>query len=290
MNLIQTDPVKVKIREIYLKKLKREPELNAIIYYRKKIKRNEITLEELPLILNPKESPKFEQMKKEFNINFFEKKIFSQNGEDGIIDFIFSQIKTTNRFFVEFGVTDGKVCNTRYLLEENGWQGLMMDDSENNPPLIKKEFVTAENISRLFEKYYVPKDFDLLSIDIDFNDYWIWKAIEGYFPRVVVIEYNSSYPPTESKTVPYDPHGRWDRKTNYFGSSLLALMKLGRSKGYTLVGCDSNGVNAFFVKSDLLHSQIKKTINELYKSPNYGIVINGVFVGHQPSIKKLVDV
>jgi len=137
-NLIQTDPVKIKIREIYLKKLNREPELDAIVYYRKKIKRNEITLEELPTILNPKESPQFEQMKKEFNINFFEKKIFSQNGEDGIIDFIFSQISTTNKFFVEFGVKDGMVCNTRYLLEEKGWRGLMMDDKKQNKKYIKK--------------------------------------------------------------------------------------------------------------------------------------------------------
>jgi len=136
----------------------------------------------------------------------------------------------------------------------------------------------------------VPKNFDLLSIDVDFNDYWVWKAVKDYFPRVISIEYNACYPPTESKTVPYDSHGKWDKRTNYFGASLLALVKLGLSKGYTLVGCDSNGINAFFVKNELVQNKIKKTIHELYKPPKYGVIINGVYVGHQQSKRKLVNV
>ncbi len=149
--------------------------------------------------------------------------------------------------------------------------------------------MTAENIQDLFQKYNVPKNFDLLSIDIDFNDYWVWKAIVNYFPRVVVIEYNSSIPPNVSKVVPYDPDASWDR-TNYFGASLLALQKLGLTKGYTLVGCNNLGVNAFFCKSELIKGIPVKGIQNLYKSPKYGQVVNDVHIGHPPSDKKMIEI
>jgi len=169
----------------------------------------------------------------EFDINLHEKTIHSESGEDGIIEFIFSRIGTTNKFFVDFGVSDGVICNSSYLLKK-GWNGLMMDGglwksgdkmkeackmiadcfrrkvkwkiflthcrvnlknsienvrhSKDFQPNIKKEIVTAENIQSLFQKYDVPKNFDLLSIDIDYNDYWVWKAITDYHPRVVVME------------------------------------------------------------------------------------------------------
>ncbi len=137
------------------------------------------------------------------NINLFEHKVYSQNGEDGIIMMIFRKIGTTNKFCVELGVGDGSECNTRYLIEKKGFKYLHID-AGNYPKKytdIKKEFITAENINDLFKKYNVPEEFDLLSIDIDYNTYWVWKALEGYKPRVVVIEYNSSIPPTESKAV-----------------------------------------------------------------------------------------
>lgn len=268
----------------------------------------------------------------DFDINLHEKKIYSQNGEDGIIEFIFSKIGTTNKFCVEFGVGNGFECNTTYLLEKKGWKGLMMDygaDQQiqwnavmkkawSNRKLgfvdsikkdvrflkkiiertrrsshfvhdIKIEKVTAENIQNLFHKYDVPKNFDLLSIDIDFNDYWVWKAIVDYSPRVVVIEYNSSIPPTESRVVPYDPQAKWDG-TNYFGASLLALKNLGLTKGYTLIGCNDSGVNAFFCKSDLLNTIKIKDIHDLYKPPKYGQIVNGMHMGHPPSDKKMIEI
>lgn len=135
----------------------------------------------------------------------------------------------------------------------------------------------------------MPKSFDLLSIDIDFNDYWVWKSIVDYSPRVVVIEFNSSIPPNESKVVPYDPNAQWDG-TNFFGASLLALKHLGLEKGYTLVGCDSNGVNAFFCKSDLISNIKIKDIQDLYRPPKYGEVVNGVHIGHPPSDKKMIEI
>lgn len=267
----------------------------------------------------------------EFNVNLHEQKIYSQNGEDGIIEFIFSQIGITNKFSVEFGVGNGFECNTVYLLEKKEWKGLMMDygadqqikwtgvmkkawsnkklgftknirrdikflkkltsrtkRSANFQLDIKIEKVTAENIQNLFQKYNVPKNFDLLSIDIDFNDYWVWKAINDYSPRVVVIEYNSSIQLNESRVVLYDPEAVWDG-TNYFGASLLALRNLGLKKGYTLVGCDNNGVNAFFCKSELISDFEIKDIQDLYRPPKYGEIIDNIHIGHPPSTKKVPE-
>jgi len=208
---------------------------------------------------------------------FIERREYSQNGEDGIIAAIFAKIGTTNRYCVEFGVEDGLQCNCRYLLQKKGWTGLLMDGGEwpttiqkqNNEQqtsplpsgegqgegvsamMVHQEFITAENIEPLFQKYGVPTEFDLLSIDIDGNDYWVWKAIAHFHPRVVIMEYNANKGPDASVTIPYDPAFIWD-KTDYQGASLRALEKLGREKGYTLVATDRNGVNAFFVLTALV--------------------------------------
>lgn len=226
----------------------------------------------------------------EDSINYFEKRMYSENGEDGIIEYIFSVAGITNKFFVEFGVYNGKECNTRYLREKKGWNGLMMDAKDKNPTFIKKEFVTAENVNDLFEKYGVPKDFDLLSIDVDGNDYYLWKAIMNYNPRVVIIEYNSKYPPNESRVIEYDPNFRCDG-TDYFGASLFALVKLAKSKGYTLVGCDNRGINAFFIKDKILNAKLKKKdIQELYRYPQYGKFVNGTHEGWPKSNRSMIEI
>ena len=121
---------------------------------------------------------------------------------------------------------------------------------------VQQEWVTAENVETLFEKHRVPEAFDLLSIDIDGNDYWVWKAITRYRPRVVVIEYNAAIPPSESRAISYDPRFRWDAMTNYFGASLLALQRLGAQKGYVLVGCERSGTNAFFIQRSLTQGRV----------------------------------
>lgn len=181
-------------------------------------------------------------------ISRYERRIDSQNGEDGILEAIFTKIGTTNKYFVEFGAGNAGECNTTYLARWKGWTGLWMDARHGDPRgRVKREHVTAENIQALFAKYGVPKRFDLLSIDIDGNDYWVWQAIVDYLPRVVVIEYNANIPPTQSLTIPYEPAFVWDAATDYFGASLLALQRLGHRKGYVLVGCDSSGTNAFFI-------------------------------------------
>lgn len=286
-----SDNIREFIIQCYHHIFNRDPDILGLEFYLKKIKNNEILEKELPLVLQKSDEFKqIQQKRKEFDINYFERKIYSQNGEDGIIEFIFNIVDTTNKFFVEIGVEDGQQCNTRNLLEKD-WEGVMIDSNPTNiSTTIKKEFVTAENVNKLFEKYSIPNSFDLLSIDVDYNTYWVWKAITKYFPRVIVIEYNSTIPYTESLAVEYDPFEKWDG-TNYFGASLLALKKLGDSKGYTLVGCDSFGVNAFFVKNELITEKIKvRDIKEIYRPPKFGRFENGFYVGHPSSDKQMISV
>lgn len=189
---------------------------------------------------------------------------------------------------MEIGVGDGIECNCRFLLE-NGWNGIMIDANTQNTSHVKKKFVTSENINEILKKYAVPKSFDLFSLDVDFNTFWIWKAIQHYTPRVVVIEYNSTIPHDKSSMVEYNPTATWDG-TNYFDASLLALANLAKSKGYTLVGCESKGVNAFFIENSLVAGRIKRDIKQMYKPPGYGKIANGIHVGFSPSDKTMMKI
>jgi len=212
-------------------------------------------------------------------------KVYSQNDEDGIISEIFNRIGTKNKTFVEFGVEDGLECNTLYLTL-SGWKGLWMDGSINHIKSINKKFdfllengqlrvvqamINAENINSLI-KDNIEGDIDLLSIDIDQNDYWVWKAIDVISPRVVVAEYNATIRPPVAVTVKYDPDARWNG-SNYFGASLSALEKLGSEKGYALVGCSFSGSNSFFVRNDLLEDKFcaPYTADNHYEPPRYHV-------------------
>ena len=221
----------------------------------------------------------------------YEEQVYSGGGEDGVIRRILDCIGETNRYFVEFGVLGDPPGNSEYncrLLREQGWTGLLMDIVPYPPdPAIKQETITAENINELFAKYDVPESFDLLSIDIDGNDYWVWQAIDDrYKPRVVIIEYNAHVPPDQSKAIAYDPHFRFSF-TDYSGGSLLAMARLGREKGYGLVHCESMGVNAFFVRKELLGEGDERTVAEAYRPPRYGRNGNG----HPPDpTRKMIEV
>lgn len=222
-----------------------------------------------------------EEFSEVIDLELFEKKVFSQNGEDGILIKIFSVIGSINNFYVEFGVESGAECNTCYLRKKAEWQGLMMDSAYENPELnLQRECITAENINKLFQKYNVPFEFDLLSIDIDYNDFYVWKALsEKYRPRVVVIEYNATHLPHEDKVVKYDTLGSWDG-TNYYGASILSLYKLGRKKGYSLVYAENRGVNLFFIRDDILENvpfSFKEinNVTKIFKYPSYGSGPNG---------------
>lgn len=200
-------------------------------------------------------------------INHHEMKAYSQNGEDGILLYIFSRIGTTNRQFIEFGIGDGSECNAANLVINFGWQGLMLDNSAGNVQKARAFYqeragqvkiveasVTKENINRLFKQQAVQGELDLLSIDIDGNDYWVWQAIDVVQPRVVVMEYNATFGAERAISTTYDPTFNYLEKHPgfgfYHGASLAALTKLAQEKGYMLVGCDSQGVNAFFIRED----------------------------------------
>ena len=231
--------------------------------------------------------------KNNFNINKFGIKIYSQNNEDGIILYIFKHIGIKTKKFVEIGVENGTECNTTNLLKNFNWKGIQIEGSKKLyndakiqlKKILKKKvnnlkllniFVTKKNINQILKKYS-GKEIDLLSIDIDGNDFWIWKTINCVKPRLVVIEYNSFFGPTLSYTIPYNHKFIWnyEKKRSYYGASLKALEKLGRKKEYTLVGVDGNGVNAFFVRNDLA-----KNINLKSKK------INDIFIDNKREAKK----
>lgn len=192
---------------------------------------------------------------------------FSQWGEDGILQALTRLVPVPSRTFVEFGVQDYREANTRFLLVNCGWSGLVLEcDAEsvrsiresraylNYPLQAVCAFVTRENIDALLREHGMTGEIGVLSVDVDGNDYWIWEAIEAVRPAIVVAEYNHRFGPERAVTIPYDPafeRSRAHPSRVYFGASLKALTLLGRRKGYDLVGCTSSGVNCFFVRSDL---------------------------------------
>jgi hypothetical protein len=209
-----------------------------------------------------RENPRYAEP---LRLNGSEFQTFSQHGEDGIIEEIFNRIGTTNKRFVEFGCGNGLENNSALLLV-NGWQGLWMDGSKENAELIKNKFaslladdrlkfnrcfINAENVEALFKEGGVPAEPDFLSIDLDGNDYWIWKAIKNYRPRVVCMEFNGIFRPPTRWIMKYNPDHIWNGSV-YYNSSLKSLELLGALKGYKLVGCDFTGVNSFFVREDLV--------------------------------------
>jgi hypothetical protein len=206
---------------------------------------------------------------------------FSQNDEDGILQEVFRRIGASSKTFVEFGVQDGLQNNTRLLLYQ-GWRGLWIEadakacrrmqrsfaaEIASGQLQVRQSLVTAENIMDLIGAARLG-DIDLLSIDIDGNDYWIWEAI-SLRPKVVVIEYNAKFPPPTKWVMQYNPQHVWDY-TDYQGASLESLTELGRRKGYVLVGCCLAGVNAFFVRDDLLQDHFAQSdTRALYNQPRY---------------------
>ena len=199
----------------------------------------------------------------------FGKRVFSQNDEDGIIERIVGDLGISNGYFVEFGVgppwgreysETGLEANCRLLLER-GWRGLFMDAREYPAASgVVRETITPFNLNAILRKHCVPGDFDVLSIDIDGQDFWVWMNLKAE-PRLIVIEYNASLALDRSCVVPLIPSFEWDG-TNWFGASLAALDKLGRSKSYTLVY--ANGINAFFVRSDLFSNHEDFQLDAIY--------------------------
>ncbi len=197
-------------------------------------------------------------------------KIFSQSGEDGIIQFLLGKVSIDARRFVEVGVEDYKECNTRFLLMNDYWRGLIIDGGTGHLTYLRNHnlgwqfdiravsaFVTRDNINQLLGAAGFTGDIGLFSLDIDGNDYWVLQALSVASPRIVILEYNSVFGPTAAVTIPYDPSFNRIQahfSNLYFGASLAALDLLMQDKGYALVGSNRAGTNAFFVRRDVLGS------------------------------------
>ena len=184
-------------------------------------------------------------------LEIYEKKVFSQFGEDGITDYIFTKIGTETKYFVEIGTQDGSECNTRFLREQRGWTGIQIDAKYENPLInLHKHMVNKENIISILQSYHVPYEFDYFSLDIDGIDWYILnEVLSNYQVRAFVCEYNACLDVNVDQVIQYDPNF-WDAGPYniYHGASLKAFCNLARSKSYSLV--HSNGVNAFFVNDD----------------------------------------
>jgi len=201
-------------------------------------------------------------------------RVYSQWGEDGIVQYLLSRIDVGRKVFVEFGVQNYLESTTRFLLVNNNWSGLVIDGGEEyiqyirNDPIywqynLKSEcaFITKDNINSLISKNGIRGEIGLLSVDIDGNDYWVWEAIDVVQPVLTVVEYNARFGPEASVSIPYSAdfvRARAHPSMLYFGASLQALCHLGRRKGYAFVGCNTAGNNAFFVRKDRLPADMRE--------------------------------
>lgn len=213
--------------------------------------------------------------KKDINsLHDVEFKVFSQWGDDGIIQWLVNNIEIPNKCFIEFGVENYTESNTRFLLMNNNWSGLVMDGNPKNIDQIKESyyywkheisaeavFIDKENINDLLFSAHFGKEIGMLHIDIDGNDYWIWKEINSVSPIIVILEYNSVFGVDRLITIPYSKNFRRSEAHYsylYYGASIRALCRLSSEKGYAFIGCNSAGNNAYFIRKDKLNDQVKE--------------------------------
>ncbi|SFW24070.1 hypothetical protein [Luteibacter sp. UNCMF366Tsu5.1] len=189
--------------------------------------------------------------------------LYSQGTEEAILSRILERIPTTNRYCVDIGASDGlRNSNTALLLREQGWSGTLVEASAYRFGRLRENYGEAKNVTLVGERVQpdmaddlldeagVPAVYDFLSLDIDGNDYWVWRALRRHRARIVVVEYNPYYAPPERWVMAFDANHAWDGSTHY-GASLESLVALGKTLGYELVCCDDMGNNAFFVDRDL---------------------------------------
>ena len=200
------------------------------------------------------------------NLHEAEFKVFSQFGDDGIIQYLIHRLRPLPDLFVEFGVENYRESNTRFLLLNNNWRGLVLDGDEDSIGYIQKDeiywrhtltarcaFINRDNINGLLTEAGFTGEIGLLSIDIDGNDYWVWQKLESVAPMIVIVEYNSIFGPDLAVTIPYDPkfvRHQAHYSGQFWGASLQALAFLAGRKEYSLVGCNSAGNNAYFVRNN----------------------------------------
>jgi hypothetical protein len=225
----------------------------------------------------------------ELDLARFERNVNTQFGEDGVLEKIFEVVEPTHRFVVEFGAYDGVTnSNPRNLVVEHGWRGLQIEGDAALAQQLARNYadhpevktlhawVYPGNIEILLEENGVPRDFDLLVIDIDSNDYYVWRAIQSFRPKVVLIEYNPAYPPPERAVVDFHPMNYWDG-TDYHGASIQSLVDLAARKGYELVYGNQAGNNLFFVDAPYFpRFGIRDNSPErFYHPPAFGLTTGG---------------
>jgi hypothetical protein len=221
------------------------------------------------------------------NINDYEFKIFSQRGDDGIIQYLIKNMRIENEIFIEFGVEDYTESNTRFLMMNNNWKGFVMDGSKENMKKLQNQdwywkyalthkavFIDQENINELLQNTGFT-NIGLLSIDIDGNDLHILNELNLQIlnPAIIIMEYNAVFGKERAISVPYDKNfirGNKHYSNLYYGASLAGLNCVANRKGYRLIGCNLAGNNAYFVRNDLLNDKvIEKTVDEAYKESKF---------------------
>lgn len=230
---------------------------------------------------------------------------FSQNFEDGNLLYLFSLIGETNRTSVEICAGDGIECNSANLILNHGWKALLIDGNEEQvsrgrefyaaspaaslqPPIFAAEWITRDNINVILKQYGLEGEIDLFILDIDGNDYYIWEALSQVQPRVVMLEFNSIWPVTARKVIPYDERFVFDPSPGYWlhycGASLGAFQSLAEKKGYRLVGIESKyAFNAYFMRNDV-GPDIFPAIN-----PETALLNNPHRMAHTPSFRENSD-
>ncbi len=237
-------------------------------------------LEELKVLEAKNLINNFKNLERIKNFEEIEFKVFSQFGDDGIIQYLIHNLDFETQIFIEFGVGDYTEANTRFLLINNNWKGLIIDCEQRYINYIKNEeiywkydltaicnFVTCENINHIFENNGFKGEVGILSIDIDGNDYWIWESIKAVKPVVVIVEYNSIFGLDFALSIPYSPKFQRTKahfSNLYWGCSLRALERLGRKKGYYFIGSNSSGNNAYFVRKDKIGRLKPQTVKSGY--------------------------
>lgn len=264
--------------------------LNNIIKFAKNIQQLNSTLDYIQQGLGRIETRQITSNKNLQLDTSVEFKVYSQSGEDGIIQFLLNKIPIQNKVFIEFGVENYLESNTRFLALNNYWSGLIIDGDEENIKFIKNDpiywrcnlkaehsFITKENINNIFLKNGLNGQIGLLSIDIDGNDYWVWESINTINPAIIIAEYNSFFGKYHEVTIPYRPNfvrASAHFSKIYYGASILALTSLANNRGYKLVASNQSGNNLFFVRNDLMSSLKEISVDDAYRPIRFREVHN----------------
>jgi hypothetical protein len=216
----------------------------------------------------------------------YEFKVFSQWGEDGIIQFLIANLQIRNKTFIEFGVEDFFESNCRFLMMKDNLSGFVIDGSPKNIERLKSSyfywrhdlnckasFITSENINSLLDESGFDREPGILSIDIDGVDYHVLAELENWRPSILIVEYNGIFGSTRPVSVPYEANFFRSRKhysNLYYGANLPAFIHIAHKRGYALVGTNSVGSNAFFVRRDLLNDKVRETtLQECYRNSTF---------------------